>query len=246
MGGPIFKPNKPEPQLEHHDKLDPHKKEPELAPPLFGLATRIDPGVAGRSPFPAQPGVAGTSDDGDGVFAESTTGNGVHARGGNLAGLFEGNVEVTGNINLTGPTSDITLQNEDCAEQFNVLDASRSTPGTVMVLDDEGLLRPSRVAYDKRVAGVISGAGRYRPAMTLGVAPSTHERAPIALMGKVYCWADADRTPIEVGDLLTTSPTEGHAMAVSEPARAVGTIIGKALQPLASGKGLIPILVALQ
>jgi hypothetical protein len=246
MGGNVFDPKKPEPQLEHHDKLNPNKKEPELVPPLFGLATRGDAGVSGRSPFAAQPGVFGQSDDGDAVFAESTKGNGVHARGGNLAGLFEGNVEVTGNINLTGPTSDIMLQNEDCAEQFNVLDGSTNSPGTVMVLDDEGLLRPSRVAYDKRVAGVISGAGKHRPAVTLGVAPSTHKRVPIALMGKVYCWADAGRAPIEVGDLLTTSPTEGHAMAVSEPARAIGTIIGKALQPLASGRGLIPILVALQ
>jgi hypothetical protein len=180
------------------------------------------------------------------VLGVSHNGVGVHGRGGRLAGFFEGNVEVTGNIDVTGPDSDIRLVNGDCAEEFDVIDGPAIEPGTVMVLDSDGLLSPSRVAYDKRVAGVISGAGNYKPALTLGVASSTHERMPIALIGKVYCRADADPTPIEVGDLLTTSSTEGHAMAASEPARAFGTIIGKALGPLPSGKGLIPILVALQ
>ncbi|MDQ1538237.1 MAG: hypothetical protein QOE58_2630 [Actinomycetota bacterium] len=35
-------------------------------------------------------------------------------------------------------------------------------------------------------------------------------------------------------------------MTASDPARAFGSVIGKALVPLASGLGLIPILVALQ
>jgi hypothetical protein len=51
---------------------------------------------------------------------------------------------------------------------------------------------------------------------------------------------------IEVGDLLTTSPTRGHAMKVDEPMKAFGAVIGKALRPLREGQGLIPILIALQ
>jgi hypothetical protein len=46
--------------------------------------------------------------------------------------------------------------------------------------------------------------------------------------------------------MLTTSPTEGHAMKACDPARAFGAVIGKALRPLATGIGLIPILIALQ
>jgi hypothetical protein len=69
---------------------------------------------------------------------------------------------------------------------------------------------------------------------------------PVSLMGKVYCKVDAQYAPIEVGDLLTTSPTPGHAMKAADPLKAFGTIVGKALRPLAAGKGLIPILVALQ
>lgn len=220
---------------------------PKLAPPLFGYGRADEPGVEGDSPFNGQPGVIGAhGDGGDGVLGVSTNGVGVHGRGGRLAGLFEGNIEVTGNIDVTGLGSDIRLFNADCAEEFDVIGGQAIQAGTVMVLDDNGLLSPSRYAYDKRVAGVISGAGNYRPALTLDVAPSIHDRKPIALMGKVYCWVDAESTPIEIGDLLTTSSTEGHAMAASEPARAFGTIIGKALRPLSSGKGLIPILVALQ
>ncbi len=242
-------PNEPTKQLETGTSETLELNEPikQLVPPLFGIGRADQPGVEGGSAFSAQPGVVGTNGDGgDGVFGESVNGVGVHGRGGRLAGFFEGNVEITGNIDVTGPGSDIRLFNADCAEEFNVISGRTIQPGTVMVLNDDGLLSPSRLAYDKRVAGVISGAGNYRPALTLDVAPSTHERMPVALMGKVYCWADAEQTPIEIGDLLTTSLTEGHAMAASEPSRALGTIIGKALQPLSSGKGLIPILVALQ
>jgi hypothetical protein len=69
---------------------------------------------------------------------------------------------------------------------------------------------------------------------------------PIALMGKVYCKVDASYGAIEVGDLLTTSPTPGHAMKADDPMKAFGSVIGKALRPLAIGEGLIPILIALQ
>jgi hypothetical protein len=68
---------------------------------------------------------------------------------------------------------------------------------------------------------------------------------PLALNGKVFCKADAVYAPIAVGDLLTTSSTRGHAMKASDATRAFGAVIGKALQPLAEGQGLIPMLVTL-
>jgi hypothetical protein len=115
-----------------------------------------------------------------------------------------------------------------------------------MVLDDSGNLHPNDAAYDKRVVGVISGAGRFKPGITLGRLPSEGKRMPIALLGKVYCKVDGDYGRVEVGDLLTTSPTRGHAMKATNPDQAFGSIIGKALQSLACGQGLIPILVVLQ
>ena len=71
-------------------------------------------------------------------------------------------------------------------------------------------------------------------------------RAPVALCGKVFCKVVADDGAIAVGDLLTTSGTPGHAMKAADAARAFGAVIGKALAPLKAGRGMVPILVALQ
>jgi hypothetical protein len=182
-------------------------------------------------------GVSGFSHSLDGVFGQSETGIGVHGKGGRLAGFFEGDVEVTG---------DIRLANADCAEDFDVSGAVKVEPGTVMVLGNEGALSESQQAYDKRVAGVISGAGDYKPGIVLDKQQTSDNRQPIALMGKVFCKVDAQHGAIEVGDLLTTSPTPGHAMKTSDPLKAFGAVIGKALRPWTSGQGLIPILIALQ
>ena len=115
-----------------------------------------------------------------------------------------------------------------------------------MVLGEEGALFPSQHAYDKRVAGVVSGAGDLRPGIVLDKQPSLQGRLPVALLGKVFCKVDAQFGAIAVGDLLTTSPTPGYAMRAGDPLQAFGTVIGKALRPLAAGQDLIPILVALQ
>ena len=151
--------------------------------------------------------------------------------------VFQGDVEVTGDIRLT---------NADCAEDFDISGAEPVEPGTVMVLGDEGTLTPSQQAYDKRAAGVLSGAGDYKPGIVLDKQSSTHNRQPIALLGKVYCKVDASHAAIAIGDLLTTSPTPGHAMRADDPSRAFGSVIGKALRPLRDGLGLIPVLIALQ
>ena len=46
--------------------------------------------------------------------------------------------------------------------------------------------------------------------------------------------------------MLTSSPTQGHAMKAIDHGRAFGAVVGKALRPLDSGRGLIPILITLQ
>ena len=61
-----------------------------------------------------------------------------------------------------------------------------------------------------------------------------------------HCKVDADIASIKVGDLLTTSPTKGHAQKVLDSSKATGAILGKALGSLKKGKGKIPVLVALQ
>jgi hypothetical protein len=149
-------------------------------------------------------------------------------------------------IDLDGHTGDIRLAGADCAEDFDTIEAAEAEPGSVMTIGDGGRLLPCTEAYDRRVAGVVSGAGAWRPGIVLDSRPSHGQRARIALTGKAYCRIDADHGSVGVGDLLTTSSTPGHAMRVGDASRAVGAILGKALRPLGSGTRLIPILVALQ
>lgn len=149
-------------------------------------------------------------------------------------------------IHLNGDAGDIVLQNADCAEEFEVEDDTEMDPGTVMVIGDKTQLRASQQAYDRRVAGIVAGAGNLRPGIVLGRQLSQAKRLPIALMGRVFCKVDASNGRIQVGDLLTTSHVPGHAMKVLDPAKAFGAVIGKALDSLQGDTGLIRVLVALQ
>jgi hypothetical protein len=191
-------------------------------------------------------GVVGTSKNWVGVYGQSDTKIGIWGKA-PTAGYFEGNVEVTGNVEVSG---DIRLLNADCAEDFDVdeLEVETVEAGTVMVLNKNGCLEPSYKEYDKRVAGVISGAAGFKPGIVLDrqLAQMNTQRRPIALLGKAYCKVDARNSPIEVGDLLTTSSTKGYAMKADDHTRVLGASIGKALKGLESGLGLIPILIALQ
>jgi hypothetical protein len=200
-------------------------------------------GVVGLSHSNNNAGVFADNDNGGfGVIALSekgTSGIGIFAKGSRVAARFEGDVEVA-------KGGDIRLENGDCAEDFDIADPHSAESGTVMVVSEEGALRESRQAYDKRVAGVISGAGSYRPAIVLDKQQSESNRQPVALLGKVYCKVDAQYGAVEVGDLLTTSTTPGYAMRTEDPLKAFGAVIGKALRPLKEGRGLIPILIALQ
>lgn len=68
--------------------------------------------------------------------------------------------------------------------------------------------------------------------------------APVVTFGIVSTRVDADYGAVAVGDLLTTSPTRGHAMRADEPEP--GTVLGKALEPLAEGRGKLDVLLILR
>ena len=149
-------------------------------------------------------------------------------------------------IHLDANAGDITLRNADCAEEFEVMPLVCAEPGTVMALGEDGRLRPSCRAHETAVVGVISGAGAYRPGIVLDKQPGQPHRSPIALMGKAYVKVTDEGGPIRIGDLLTSSGTEGHAMRATDALRAFGAVIGKAIAAHASGTGLIPMIIALQ
>jgi hypothetical protein len=152
-------------------------------------------------------------------------------------------LDVAGSINATG-TVRATFQ--DVAEWVPC--SGDVPPGTVVILnsDKNNEVMPSSGAYDTRVAGVVSA----RPGLLLGEAGAS--KAQIATTGRVRVRVDATKHAIRVGDLLVTSDTSGAAMK-SEPLdlggvkiHRPGTLIGKALEPLASGHGEILVLLSLQ
>jgi hypothetical protein len=202
-------------------------------------------GVKGHTSAPGAAGVGG--------FHLTNQGPGVLGVG-NPAGRFEGDVEVSGEVRVQRDVKangsvfvmgDVQLVGGDLAEDFQVVGDMEAEAGSVVVLAGVDQVRLSDQPYDRRVAGVVSGAGANRPGLIL----DSHDgeaRQPLALAGTVWCKVDADWGPVELGDPLTTSPTPGHAMLATDPARAFGSVIGKALADLPAGRALVPVLVTLR
>jgi hypothetical protein len=158
----------------------------------------------------------------------------LHVQG---TGRFTGSLTVDGNI---------AAKYQDVAEWVPA--AERLAAGTVVVLDSSksNQVISSHESYDTRVAGVISA----QPGITLG--EKSDEKVLVATTGRVLVNVDATNGPIQIGDLLVTSDREGFAMK-SMPVEIggarmhrPGTLIGKALEPLAGGTGKILVLLSLQ
>jgi hypothetical protein len=156
--------------------------------------------------------------------------------------------QVQGNANFAGTVTgtNIQAQYQDVAEWVPV--AQEVAAGTVVVVATEATntVEPSIRAYDTRVAGVVSA----HPGLILG--QESASKARIATTGRVKVRVDATRHPVAIGDLLVTSDKPGMAM-LSEPLdlggvkiHRPGTLIGKALEPLAGGEGQILVLLSLQ
>ena len=138
----------------------------------------------------------------------------------------------------------------DVAERIDVTEQLQ--PGDVVEIDPtvRGHFRKVREAYSTRVAGIVSTA----PSVTLAnndladndSSVRTDARPLLALVGRVPVKVTTQGGAIEIGDLLTSSPTTGYAMKCADRRACAGTIVGKALEPLASGTGLIQALVTLQ
>ena len=152
-------------------------------------------------------------------------------------------LDVNGNVNVSG---NIGAKYQDVAEW--VPSSKKLIPGTVVILssDNIGGVAASLTRYDTSVAGVVSAA----PGVILGVPGA--QKVMVATTGRVRVRVDAAAAPIRVGDLLVTSDQEGVAMrSIPVDAGGVllhrpGTVIGKALEPLESGKGEILALLTLQ
>ncbi len=187
-------------------------------------------------------GARGEAAQGHGVAGITTdaAGAGGYFRndGGGTALIADGHAIVT--------TLDI-IDGGDLAERFDV--GGNIEPGMVVVIDPDrpGALTRSSKTYDRKVAGIVSGANGLKAGIALAPGNSALVGgASVALSGKVWCWCDASNGPIEPGDMLTTSSAPGHAMKATDLTAAQGAIIGKAMTALPEGRGLVLVLVNLQ
>lgn len=180
--------------------------------------------------------------------------------GGDTSGgqIFTNNGSGATTILMNGSSGELTAKvvvitgGSDVAEPYHIAPAGevKPIPGYVVAIDPDkvGQMRVVSRAYDTTVAGIVSGANGINPGITLRQKGTVADgELPVASIGRVWCWCDADASgPIVAGDLLTTSDTPGHAMKASDRERRDGAVIGKAMSSLKSGKGLVLVLVSLK
>ena len=151
-------------------------------------------------------------------------------------------------VNGTATVNVLTITGgSDLAEPFP-MSQGEIPKGSVVVIDEAnpGHLKLSDQPYDARVAGVISGANGIHPGIQMQQQGLLDGGKNVALTGRVYVQADVSNGTIHPGDLLTTSSTPGHAMKVTDHAKAQGAVLGKAMTGLSEGRGMVMVLVTLQ
>jgi len=122
-------------------------------------------------------------------------------------------------------------------------------PGDLLVIDTaaDRHLALSRNAYSTLVAGIYSTKpGMLASPHTMDDPRLQSEEVPMAVVGIVPCKVSAENGPIHRGDLLVTSSRPGYAMKGTDRRRLVGAVVGKALEALPQGAGVIQVLVTLQ
>jgi hypothetical protein len=175
----------------------------------------------------------------------------VNANGGNLYlgmtnGVHEFRVDTTGQVHAAG----YQTTGADFAESVAVRGkCSEYEPGDLLVIDRGGQRRLAlaKTSYSTLVAGIYSTRpGLLATPNTMDDPPANTNEVPLAVVGIVPTKVTAENGPIKAGDLLVTSSRPGYAMKGTDRRKMLGAVVGKALEPLPSGKGLIQVLVTLQ
>ena len=225
----------------------------------ISMGTRLHVGLA-VYPKPRDPLFGGwwaTSAVFDNVTVESLGGEGLwRVAGSNMYSSVSGNVGIGTqdpayklDVRGTAATDVLVIRGgADVAEPFSVSGRGQMPKGSLAVIDDKhpGRLKLSDRPYDRRVAGVVSGAGGLNPGLTLSPRGIIEDAVHVALTGRVYALADCSNGTIKPGDMLTTSSVPGHAMKATDRERSYGAVIGKAMSSLEADRGLVLVLVSLQ
>jgi hypothetical protein len=222
---------------------------------FFNGTSGTGSGVFGITLAPEGAGVSGQAHSSTGVSGITNGSSGVGgyfdntAAGNILIGAVNGThkfrVDGTGKGYFDGGTQ---TGGADFAESVAIAgDRGLRGPGDLLVVDATAKrqLALSSQPYSTLVAGIYST----KP----GVLATPHRmdeiaanEIPLAIVGIVPCKVSAENGPIQPGDLLVSSSTPGHAMKGTDRSRMLGAVVGKALEPLSEGKGVIQVLVTLQ
>lgn len=233
---------------------------------LFVLDTGTGSAIFGLADGSGGTGVSGqTSNAGVGVFALNSTGlGGVALRARNISSLGDHVIEAfgsdlndvkffvtdQGNVRADGTFASPAA---DFAEMMNVSGLKEQyEPGDVLVIGSDGKLSKATTPYATNLAGVYSTKPSFLGGDTevaeQGIKAyekrSNQARVPMAILGVVPVKASAENGAIKPGDMLTTSSLAGYAMKATDPK--IGAILGKALESLEQGTGIIMVLVTLR
>lgn len=233
-----------------------------------GVVGEVSPSAPGITTY----GVVGKAHSYPGVgvyaIADANSGNNIAVQGVVLsptgtAGVFNnissGNILIgqaaAKNVFRVDGTGKVYANNgyqstgADFAESIRVAGQRTSyEPGDVLVLDPDHDRQVTLAAepYSTRVAGVYSTKPGTLSTMHEPDSPEFANEVPMAVIGIVPCKVTAMNGAIHRGDLLVTSPVAGYAMKGTERSRMAGAVVGKAMQELAEGSGVIEVLVTLQ
>jgi hypothetical protein len=193
-------------------------------------------------------GVHGISYSGSGVIGYARTGTGVRAESADWNPLEAYDTYPSTNrrfyVSNSGEVYADGSFHSGGADFAEMLPAEAGLePGDVLVITASGKLARSSRPYQSTVIGVYST----KPALVGGDSDDMDSsgKIPLAVVGIVSVKACTENGAIQPGDLLVSSSLPGHAMkAGSNPP--MGTVIGKALQGLQEGTGLILMLVMLR
>jgi hypothetical protein len=162
---------------------------------------------------------------------------------GNSANVFR--VDPTGAVYADGGYH---TGGADFAEAFSVTGTNSAyAAGDVLTIDPAATRRLARSSkpYSTLVAGIYSTKpGVLASPYSMDQAPKSD--IPLAVVGVVPCKVTTENGVIKPGDLLVTSRKQGYAMKGTDRSKMIGAVLGKALEPLSKGEGMIQVLVTLQ
>ncbi len=205
-------------------------------------------GVYGLAHTPSSIGVTGWNDgSGPGLYAWSESGPALIAKGsgtGNLVEVYDHTVGMRFKITHQGEVYADGIFHPGGADYAEMVPVRQGDlePGDVVALAIDGKVMRTFQEHQASVVGVVSTKPGFQSDLYEDL--DSPEKIPLAVVGIVPVKATAANGPIRPGDMLTPSAVPGHAMRSRK--MVPGTIIGKAMEPLESGEGLVRMLIMLR